>query len=392
VRAAAFLVLAALSIPAAEIPGTLVSEDEAEPIHSAIVRREAWTQEPVRHLRIEAEKRMKEGPWTVTADRPRGLDIDPHEYYSEAPFYWPDPITPDGPYVFREGRINPDRFIANRNALNSMCDAVLTLGAAGFFLDDAHYAQRAERLINTWFLNPKTRMNPSLEFAQGVPGVNSGRPAGTIEGRAFIRAVQGMEFLAQTGAWDAKDQAAVRRWFEDYLRWLVHGKNGIEERKSGGNHASWWTAQTAAIASFVENGAEQQAVFDHYRRSVLPAQVRAGAGGPQLFNLESLSTTCRIAQVHGVDLWQAPVRPGVTIGTLIDEQLRYLDELRAVSKEQTIEPQSGGLYFLAFAGMGLKKPEYISLFEKLEHSDDAWRSLVELLIGRWEAAAHQTRH
>ena len=70
----------------ADIPMTLVSEDEAEPIHSAIIRKEAWTQDPVRRLRAEADRRMREGPWSVTIGPPKGVDLDPHEYYSEAPY------------------------------------------------------------------------------------------------------------------------------------------------------------------------------------------------------------------------------------------------------------------------------------------------------------------
>src|SRR5437899_227465 len=77
--------------------------------------------------------------------------------------------------------------------------------------------------------------------------------AGVIDGRSFIRAIQGMEFLAQTGAWDPKDRAAVRKWFDEYLHWLTESKNGLEEKNASNNHASWWTAQVAAVASFVEN-------------------------------------------------------------------------------------------------------------------------------------------
>jgi hypothetical protein len=75
---------------------TLVSEDEAEPIHSAIVRKEAWTQDSVRRLRADADRRMKEGPWTVTSDRPKGIPFDVHDYYSESPYWWPVPEDPTG--------------------------------------------------------------------------------------------------------------------------------------------------------------------------------------------------------------------------------------------------------------------------------------------------------
>jgi hypothetical protein len=141
----------------ADIPMTLVSEDEAEPIHSAIIRKEAWTQDPVRRLRTDADRRMKEGPWSVTTDRPKGVDLDPHEYYSEAAYYWPNPDNPSGPYLRDDGQANPARIVANQTALNAMSDAVFSLGVASFLLDNPAYGKRAAILIHSWFLNPKTK-------------------------------------------------------------------------------------------------------------------------------------------------------------------------------------------------------------------------------------------
>ena len=214
---------------------TLLSEDEAEPIHSAIIRKEPWTVDAVRRLRAEADKRLREGPWSVTTDRPVDPSLDPHDFYDEAPFWWPDPANPAAPWVRREGQINPDRSVADKNALDATCDSIFTLGAASFFLDDPRYGRHAAHLINTWFLNPKTRMNPHLEYSQAIRGLNEAR-GGTIDGRVFIRAVQGMEFLAQSGQWDAREAAATHKWFEDYLRWLTHSKTGSDD-KIGGNIA-----------------------------------------------------------------------------------------------------------------------------------------------------------
>jgi hypothetical protein len=403
VRAIALWLAAALGAQAADIPRTLVSEDEAEPIHSAIVRKEAWTQDAVRRLRAEADRRMREGPWTITSDRPKGVDVDPHEYYSEALVWWPDPEHPDGPYIRREGRTNPDRFTANRNALNAMCDSVLILGEAAYFLDDAAYGQRAARVIHTWFVNPKTHMNPSLDYADAVRGEKAGRATGIIEGRVFIRAVQGMEFLAQTRAWDLRDQTAVHKWFEEYLHWLIQSKNGMDERRNGSNHASWWIAQTAALATFVEDQPSQQLAFKTYRELNFPRRIRPGAAPPNeeerwrsldssAVNLEAFSTTCRIAQVQGVDLWSVSGRGGATIGKLIDSLGPYLRDPRNWNREQAAELQNDSPYFLAFAGMGLKNPEYVELFQKLERPEGPWSSLLDLLVARWEAAGHQTRH
>jgi len=381
---------------------TLLSEDEAEPIHSAIIRQEPWTLDAVRRLRAEADKRLREGPWSVTSDRPVDANLDPHDFYGEAPFWWPDPANPAAPWVHREGQINPNRSVADKIALDATCDSIFTLGAASFFLDDPRYGRHAAQLINAWFLNPKTRMNPNLEYAEAIRGLNEAR-GGALVGRVFIRAVQGMEFLAQSGQWDAKDAAATHKWFEEYLRWLTRSRTGSDEKNSGNYRASWWTAQVAAIATFVDDKATGQMAFSHYRDSIAARQIGSNGstvreeerGHPltySAFNTEAMATICRIAQTQGVDLWNAQGKGGATLATVIAYLVPHLADRKIWDKEQITGFRSDGIYFLAFAGMGMKNPDYLALYHQLEHPDSAWLSFVDLLTGRWEAAAHQTRH
>jgi hypothetical protein len=246
-------------------------------------------------------------------------------------------------------------------------------------------------------------MNPNLEYSQAIRGVNEGRGAGIVDGRVFIRAIQGMEFLAQTGAWTPREQAPVRKWFEDYLRWLTTSKKAEDEKRAGNNHASWWTAQVAAVSTFVENAAVEQIAFNYYRERIFPRQIRSDGSAPReesrtrslsysAFNLEAYAVTCRIAQVHAENLWTVKAKNGATLATVIDYLTPYLSDPKKWSKEQIAEFSNDSLYFLAFAGMGLKKPEYVALFRKLEKPEGAWMSFIDLLVGRWEAAAHQTRH
>ena len=110
-----------------------------------------------------------------------------------------------------------------------MCDAVFTLSAAAFLLDEPRYGQRAARVIQTWFINPKTRMNPHLQYGQVIRGVSEAG-AGILDGRSFIRAIQGMEFLAQTRTWDPGTRppsAVVRR-----ISPLAHHQPGSRGRKA----------------------------------------------------------------------------------------------------------------------------------------------------------------
>ena len=64
------LISVVLCSHAAVIPRTLVSADEADPIHSAIIRKEAWTLAPVKRLRAEVS-RQRESYDAAVAERER---------------------------------------------------------------------------------------------------------------------------------------------------------------------------------------------------------------------------------------------------------------------------------------------------------------------------------
>ncbi|NNL02348.1 MAG: hypothetical protein HKP39_08755 [Eudoraea sp.] len=79
---------------------------------------------------------------------------DPHDYYSYSPYWWPDSENPDGPYIWRDGVTNPDRYTSDVSRLETMCDAVRSLVLAWYFTHNDRYAKRAAtrstagRLVN----------------------------------------------------------------------------------------------------------------------------------------------------------------------------------------------------------------------------------------------------
>jgi hypothetical protein len=105
-----------------------------------------------------------------------------------------------------------------------------------------------------------------------------------------------------------------------------------------------------------------------------------------------MATLCRIAQVRGVELWNTRARNGATLAGLIDSAAPRISDPKRWNRDRLASFQGDGAYFLAFAGMGLSRPDHIALYRKLERPESGWLAVVDLLVSRWEAAAHQTRH
>ena len=77
-----------------------------------------------------ADRYLREEPVTITASRSPRSAGGPHDFFSEADYWWPDPQAPGGPYVQRDGMTNPDNFVEHRRALMRLSVQVPALAAA----------------------------------------------------------------------------------------------------------------------------------------------------------------------------------------------------------------------------------------------------------------------
>ena len=98
---------------------------------------------------------------------------------------------------------------------------------------------------------------------------------------------------------------------------------------------------------------------------------------------------CRIAQVQGVDLWTLQAKNGASIATVIDYLAPAFADPHKWNSEQVVDFETAGLYSLAFAGIGLKRPDYVALFRKVERPEGAWMAFVDLIVGRWESSGRR---
>ena len=202
-------------------------------------------------LRKFADLALATAPFTVTDKKIMPPSGDVHDYLSFSRYWWPDPDKPDGlPYIRKDGVVNR-KLIANgdRVRLGEFCTAVESLALAGYLFEDARFSRHAAKLVRTWFVDESTRMNPNLNFGQGVPGRATGRGPGIIDTRGFMLVLDGVELLDET-TWSAEDQTALQAWCDDYQNWLKESPLGQHEERAENNHGSWYAAQRARYALF----------------------------------------------------------------------------------------------------------------------------------------------
>ncbi|MBA2354536.1 MAG: alginate lyase family protein [Acidobacteria bacterium] len=133
-----------------------------------------------------ADRFLGEPPVTVTATRAPRSAGGPHDFFSEGDYWWPDPANPGGPCVQRDGMTNPDNFTAHRHAMMRLS-------------------------VQVPAVDPSTRMNPSLLYAQAIHG----RATGIIDTIHLVEAARAIEMLEGAPGWTSEDDRNVRGWFRD---------------------------------------------------------------------------------------------------------------------------------------------------------------------------------
>jgi hypothetical protein len=201
----------------------------------------------------DADEALAKGPFSVTYK-----DIVPpggtkNDYMSQGPYWWPDTTKPDGlPFIRRDGVHNPQAGI-DRRELGNMMESVRILSLAWYFSGEQKYAERAAYLLKVWFLDPETKMNPHLEFAQSIPGITTGRGIGIIDVRGMHTLVDAITLLESSGTMGSTDMEQIRKWYNDFFQWLTTSKNGKDEDDYKNNHSVAYDVIVSSIARFLGN-------------------------------------------------------------------------------------------------------------------------------------------
>jgi len=259
-----------------------------------------------------------------------------HDYMSLAPYHWPDPTKADGlPYIRKDGQTNPEvKEYKDKEYMPALCGHVNTLALAYYFSGDKLYAEHAAKLLRVWFLDTATRMNPNLNFAQAIKGVNTGRGAGLIDTRHFVKVIDAIGLLQGSKYWTNEDQKGMQHWFKEFLHWMQTSKNGIDELNTKNNHGAWYDAQRIAMALYIgDNEAAKKIALNAADR--LDKQMDANGKFPEemvrkislhytTFVMHAFFAIANMSDKAGVDLWNLVTPTGKSLQKGFDALHPYI--------------------------------------------------------------------
>lgn len=229
------------------------------------------------------------------------------------------------------------------------------LSLAYYYTNKEEYAIKTTEILRMWFLDAKTKMNPNLEFAQAIPGLNTGRGIGIIETRGLTAVVDSIGLLEGSKVWTKADQKGLEAWFEKYLKWLTTSKNGRDEAATKNNHGTYYDIQIVSFALFVGQKDFAKNVLETAKEKRIAYQIEPDGSQPlelertkswdySIMNLEGFISLAELGEKVGVELWNFETKDGRRIRKAIEFLASYLDGQKKWTHKQISPLQPAKLF------------------------------------------------
>ncbi|WP_448634878.1 alginate lyase family protein [Pedobacter panaciterrae] len=327
----------------------------------------------------QANWAMQQEPVTVTAETSLRSAGGKHDFYSEGDYWWPDPKDANAPYIQKDGMTNPDNFVAHRLAMIRFSKIIGALASAYKITGDDKYVKQAMVHLEAWFINAATLMNANLQYAQAIKGRFTGRGIGIIDTIQLLEVAQGVIVMQQV--LDPKVLSGTRKWFTEYLGWLMSHPYGKAEMNAQNNHGTCFTMQVASFAKLTGDEKLLNFCKERYKTVLLPDQMAVDGSFPRelsrtkpygysIFNLDAMTTLCQILSTKTDNLWEYKTVDGKSI----EKGISYLYPYLADKSKWTLKPDV--MYWenwpvaqpaLIFGAQAFHKTEWLNTWLKLEH-------------------------
>ncbi len=337
-------------------------------------------------LIAEADEALKVGPFSVMDKKLTASSGDKHDYMSLGVYWWPDPKKSDGlPYIRRDGEWNPktQTNATDRESFGQLSSVVETLAIASYFTEDRRYAERVRELLRVWFLDTATKMNPHLQFGQGIPGRTEGRAVGIIDTEWLPGLIDAIALLETSGVWTQEDQVAMQAWCRAYLEWLRTSKHGLREEKAPNNHGTWYDAQMVSLALYVGRVDLAKEILEKVKTRRIEKHIEPDGSQPaelartrplhySRMNLNGLFLLAEMGRKVDVDLWGYESSDGRSLRKALDFLAPYGDPIKKRPFKQISSYRPVTLFSLLRRGaIAYEDGQYEAFIEKIGVEDIA---------------------
>jgi len=379
-----------LSNVSAQTPNTLLIDgDHLVQVKKKLQQKDSDTWLLVDALTRKADALLNSRPFSVVGKAVTPPSGNKHDYMSQAPYFWYDSSKPNGlPYIRRDGQHNPEiKKITDHTYFDNLENATKTLSLAWYFTGEEKYAEKASALLRYWFLDEATRMNPNLDYAQGIPGITNGRGIGIIESRSLTGIADAAALLSNSKAWTDADTRKLKDWYKQYLRWMLTSKNGDEEHRWPNNHGTWFYVQAIDFALYIGYRGTARELLDESKKRLdsqltkegkFPLELERTNGlGYSTFVTSAWFQVATLAKKLDVDLWHYKTKSEGTLQTAVDWLMPYALKEKKWPFQQ-ISPYNSADYYpvLLQAAKIYHNERYLTNANKIKGDKD---SLVELL-------------
>lgn len=294
-------------------------------------------QKAYRQLILEANKALREGPFSVTEKTIAPPSGNIHDYASYSRYWWPDPNKADGlPYIRRDGETysgSQSLDASDRRRIGALGENAEALGLAYYLTANDKYAKKVAQLLRVWFLDEATRMNPNLNHAQCRPGHNTGSKSGVLDGRILIKALEASLLIEGSNTLSKEEKQGLKHWAEAYFEWLTTSELALQEAASKNNHGSYYDVQALYFALFAGKKEQAQQIAQNFHQKRVLMQIQPDGSMPEemartrplfysIYNLNAMFLVAHLAEKVTVDIWKTN-DPSSRLRTALDYLAPY---------------------------------------------------------------------
>jgi len=153
-----------------------------------------------------------------------------------------------------------------------------------------------------------------------------------------------VKLLEESKYWTSEDQAGLKLWMREFLRWLYTSQIGLDEMNAKNNHAVWFDAQSLAIAIYLDSLDLARKIITQ-SKDRLDKQMDANGLFPlelerttslhySVFILNAFNVVAELSEQIGIDYFHSKTVSGKSLKMGFDAIIPYLMQQKTWSYQQ----------------------------------------------------------